>query len=360
MISITNKILRKKNQKSTNLNDVGLNDYFDSPVPILSDNNVDFVCNEIDDSYDYFIEYGLGSSTLYFIDKFSNYKLKIISVENSIDWFSNTIKYLKAKFTVKNSITKIIYFKIEEIYRFTRALDVENLAIPFALSRRKKWKEALLLGPLYRFSPKSNSKFSGIIPFWPLSRLLLRIFTFPLYLFFQHLRPARGEFKCGVGNISIVCRNVPPTMKDQYGESPSKNEYIDAGLIELREALKRTDQIVKAAFFIDGGPRAEIVRAILKMEDECSNLYPTIFLCEAHRAYYNEIVSQRPSGIFLAGSNLTINGQEVQGDPGMYDGAIMTYWFGKNSITKEELAKKEVWFYQKKSAKETGIANVSI
>lgn len=187
----------KKIAKSTQPYKVGLDDYFSRPVPILSENNVDFICKNIDDSYDYFIEYGLGSSTLYFLDKFRNYNLTFISVENTINWFAAVIKYLEAKFDFLDPINKVTYFEIKEIYSFAKKLNTENPSVPHSLSRRKRWKEALLLGPLYRFSPQANSRFSGIIPFWQLSRLPMMVFSFIIYSFFPRFRPARGEFRGG-------------------------------------------------------------------------------------------------------------------------------------------------------------------
>ena len=336
-----------KKQLSTNPNKVGLDNYFNNPVPLLSHDNVAFLCNRMDNSYDYFIEYGLGSSTLYFLDKFRTFRLSFISVENNIRWFNTVIEYLKHKFTVSNSQKEIDYFTLTEIYRFASQLDRENPLVPSHVSRRNRWKEALLLGPLFRFSPRSNSRVSGVVPFWPLSRWPMFMISALLYLYFPRFRPARGEFRGKIEDISLVLRNVGPAMKDQYYESPSGKEYIDAGLLELRNGLQKKGKMVKAAFLIDGGPRAAIVRTILNMEETYSHFYPTIFLCEAHRAYYNEVMSNRPSGIFLSGSNVTINGLEVQGAPGIHDIETMNYWFGKNYVTKEQLAEKEVWFYER-------------
>jgi hypothetical protein len=333
------------NNQSSNLYESDLNEYFRNSTPFLSDNNVEFICKEIDESYDYFIEYGLGSSTLYFIEKFKHHNLTLISVENTFPWFCKVVKYLKDKFVVNDVFEKVNPFSISEILQFLSQLEIANPEVPVKLSRRISWKENLLLGEFRRLLPDSPSKFSGLIPFWSFFRPFFIILNFVVYIFFRRFRPQRALFTGRVDSIKLVLRNVPPSMKDQYGESPSKDEYINAGLIELQQELKK-QKIVKAAFFIDGGPRAEITRKILELENQFSNFYPTIFLCEAHRAYYNEVMNKRPTGKFLPGSNLTLNGEVVQGDPGKHDEETSMFWFGQKNITKEELSKKEVWYYK--------------
>jgi len=337
----------KKISQSTTPIEVGLDEYFKNAVPILSENNVEIICKEIDESYDYFIEYGLGSSTLFFINKFKKYNLTLISVENSFNWFTTVVKYLNKLFCVIDFVKEVSYYKMKEIIKFSKQLNIENLAIPQKFSRRMDWKANLLLGRFKKFNPRSNSKYRGIIPFWRYAKYILIGIRLITLAFNPKIRPTRSLCKGRIKNIFFIFRNVPPEMKDQYGESPSREEYIEAGLIEIREALQK-QKIVKSCFFIDGGPRAVITRTILEMEKEYPNFYPTIFLCEAYRAFYNEVTVQRLSGKYLIGSNLTINGQEVYSEPKkLMDKDYAKLWFGNENITKEELAQKEVWFYKK-------------
>jgi hypothetical protein len=336
----------KKVIKSTKPFEVGIENYFSNSVPILSDNNVQIICKEIDNTYDYFIEYGLGSSTLYFINFFQNKNINIISIENDFIWFNSVINHLLSKYKVDNILQKNYPFTIYQIIKFILKLKKKNKKIPNELSRRFVWKEVLLYGKFKRFSPNSKSEFSLHPFFWSIIKWPLILLKFAHYSLFRKKRPTLSEFRCKYNNIKILLKNVPPKLKDQFGESPSMEEYINAGLIEIKDQLSN-NQNVKAAFIIDGGPRGEILDAIFNLEDEFNNFYPTVILCEAHRVFYNPIIDKRPSGKFIKGSNLTINKQPVYTKQKIKNEFIAKYWYGKNNISVEELSKKEIWFYKR-------------
>jgi len=336
----------KKRKKSTKPFEVGMENYFSSPVPILSDNNVKMICDEIDNTYKYLVEYGLGSSTLYFIDSFQKKKINIISIENDFTWFSSVISNFLKKQKV-DKISQMNYpFTIYQIIRFILKLKKKNNKIPEELSRRFDWKEVLLYGKFKKFSPNSKSKFSLHPFYWKIIKWPLILFKFAHYCIFRKKRPTLSEFSCEYNNTKIFFKNIPPKLKDQFGESPSMRKYINAGLIEIKSQLS-TNQDVKAAFIIDGGPRGEILNEIFNLEEKYSNFYPTVFLCEAHRVFYNSIINKRPSGEFIKGSNITINKQPVYTKPKMKNELISKYWYGKNNITVEELSEKEIWFYKR-------------
>ena len=134
-------------------------------------------------------------------------------------------------------------------------------------------------------------------------------------------------------------------VKDQYGEAPFKQKYIDAGLAPVKRALSDGTSDVRAAFLIDGGPRGEIVHAILDLEDAYPDFLPSIFLFEAQRLFYEPATSRRGSGQFLAGTNRMLNGEIVYSVDTKRENAKATYWFGKEGMAADEMSAKEAWYY---------------
>ena len=165
-----------------------------------------------------------------------------------------------------------------------------------------------------------------------------------LYRLKENSRPRDGYYSITIGDsIQFLAFLRSEFMKDQYGESPIKKDYIDAALDSIRRKLPLVRKIT-AAFLIDGGPRGDIVNSILDLEDKYSDFCPTIFLCEAHRSYYADSISRRPSGVFIKGSNRTLNGEPVYIKDVIGMKAEFTY--GKAKASPDELAEREVWFYQ--------------
>jgi hypothetical protein len=160
------------------------------------------------------------------------------------------------------------------------------------------------------------------------------------------MRPRYGELNCKYNEMKIILKNIPPSLKDQFGESPMMEDYINAGLNEIERELK-SNKTVKAAFFIDGGPRGNIIDAIFQLEDLYKSFYPTVILCEAHRKFYSSTLKKRSNGRFVKGSNITINHQQVYDEPKL-DDKVSEFWYGKKYISIAELSEKEIWYYKKK------------
>ena len=93
---------------------------------------------------------------------------------------------------------------------------------------------------------------------------------------------------------------VTEMLNDQYGESPVKQDYIDAGLRwPVIEKLKNDKQPLKVAFIVDGGPIKHIIDKILNLENEYKHFYPTILVHDGHRSNYTPTFLRRPQGIFV-------------------------------------------------------------
>jgi hypothetical protein len=94
-----------------------------------------------------------------------------------------------------------------------------------------------------------------------------------LYRLKKSSRPRDGCYSVKIENsIQFLAFLRSEFMKDQYGESPIKKEYIDAALDPIRRRLS-LDKTTAAVFLIDGGPRGDIVNSILDLQDIYSNFF---------------------------------------------------------------------------------------
>ena len=183
--------------------------------------------------------------------------------------------------------------------------------------------------------PKAKRIFGG----WFNSKIFL-------YKLRSKSRPMDGEYSVTLNdaiNLLLVLRSE--FIKDQYGESPNKDEYIAAALAPIRRTIASGKKL-SAVFVIDGGPRGDILDAIFELEDENSNFFPTIFLCDANRSIYTGSIGCRPDGKFLKGSNKTLNGERLYKD--QYSGSKAKFFYNADKVTLSRLLEKEVWFYQRK------------
>lgn len=127
------------------------------------------------------------------------------------------------------------------------------------------------------------------------------------YRFAPSVRPQEGVICWSVGGmvVRIALSSVPGS--DQYGESPFVRRGIDCGAGPVEAALS-TGSNLKVAVLIDGGPRAHILSRFLELEDQYEGLNLTVFLCDAYRPYFKEVVGRRPNGRYLVGSETTLDG----------------------------------------------------
>jgi hypothetical protein len=318
-----------------------LQEYFTKPCPVLSDNNSQLVLTEIGGGYDFVVEYGMGASTLYFLSEALKHKTVMISVENNFDWFRVCVDQIKeqAPLQEQNSFSKP--WSLGEIRSFTNS--DSQAPIPQELRRFPRWKDSLSLGPFFRFAPNSKSRLSGKLgPLWPIAKPFLKTLATAQYLFAPQNRPHRAEWRGTSDQLELILRNVGPSLKDQYGESPNKAEYIESGLKEIRGELEKGNS-VSALFIVDGGPRHYVVEEILKLEEKFNNFKPSIFLCDAARIFYDPILVKRPTGRFFAGTNRTLKGKPVSNDT---SGPHTYFWTG-GPKTGLEIAQREVWFYKR-------------
>ncbi len=320
-----------------------LETYFTDPCPVLSDNNVHLILDEIQKGYDWVVEYGMGASTLYILQNLRETKINLVSVENNIDWFDICVDQVQRKTDLKEILRKREPWTLRQIAAFVNGQS--QCDIPQDLSRFHRWKESLSLGPFFRLSPESKSRFSGKLgPLWSFAKPVLKLLAHGYYLISAKSRPCNAEWIGKNEHQSLTLRNVGPSIKDQYGEAPNMKDYINAGLEDALIAITQ-GKAVSALVIIDGGPRHKIVEEVLNLENQYPNFKPTIILCDASRVFYYPVLEKRPSGRFVAGSGLTLKGGPVAND---VSGDMAKFWVGGDKSA-QELAQQEVWIYRSAS-----------
>lgn len=307
-----------------------IRNYFTDPCPVLSDNTSQIILEEIAAGYDWVVEYGLGASTLFFLNALYGQKTTMISVENNIDWFNLCVTQIASQTDLKQTSASQTPWSLNEIYSFVSAKP-KTLDAPEDQKRLARWQAAMTLGP-----------FAKIGACAPMLKPFLSGLAKIAYTISPNSRPQNAEWIAKKESFSLILRNVPPTIKDQLGEAPNSINYINAGLKDIRTALEN-GKTVKAAFIIDGGPRHVIIEHILALEEQYPNFQPTIILCDAHRRFYAPTLAKRPNGRFIAGTNRTLKGAAVASD---VTGDISEFWVG-NAKTADELAQQEIWVYKK-------------
>ncbi|UCE51509.1 MAG: hypothetical protein JSV31_19920 [Desulfobacterales bacterium] len=293
------------------------------PVPSISGNITTYITEKLkEENYEFILEYGSGNSTRFFITKLLEFgkKCTFISVEYEKQWFIELSRIIRSDFKsikVSNEKFELKQWDYEKCKRFFYMKNATSLDVPNDLKRFPKAKR--LFGGLF------NSK----------------MFLYKLRI---KNRPVDGHYKVTLNdsiNLWLILRSE--FMKDQYGESPIKNEYIGAALVPLKHIIPSQKELA-AAFIIDGGPRSDILDAIFELEDGNGNFFPTVFLCDANRSIYSKSIRRRPSGRFLKGSNRTLNNEPLYNN--QYSNRKTKFFHNKNKVSLSELLDKEVWFYQ--------------
>jgi len=91
-------------------------------------------------------------------------------------------------------------------------------------------------------------------------------------------------------------------MKDQYGESPFRNEYANCW-------QPYVDDSKTILFIIDGGPRHYIANEITKFHAEHPEMQIIIALLDAHRPEYDEVLERYTAAKYFKGSVELVDGR---------------------------------------------------
>jgi hypothetical protein len=294
------------------------------PYPTISDNITLLIDNKINElNFDYFIEYGAGNSTRYFLNKMCNAQKKItyISMEYNYNWFLHTVEAIKSDFikeNIKSNSLKLTPWSYGKCKKYFEGKNLDRLSIPENLKRLPKGRKKMM--------GKHNSKML-------------------IYRFSKYCRPHDGVFYANIADtLTLYFYLKRDFMKDQYGESPIKNEYISTPF-EIFSKNLHLGEKVTAIFIIDGGPRSDILERILNMEEKYDNFFPVIYLCDANKNIYSQQVKRRPQGVYYEGTNKTLDKRVLYEHNAKASAEKMKFWYGREDVAINELIEKEVWHY---------------
>jgi len=270
-------------------------------VPMLSKKNVNFIEKTINlKNIDTIIEYGSGSSTLYFIKKLKNKKINFISVENAKFWFYDNIKNITKNFNPKNCTLHKYFWNKKDYKKFYETKNEPFTKIIQGKSKIKKIKQQVKLGPFYIFEKDGNSKYSGKLSFlMPIIRPMF-FFLNSLLQKFNKFNNEKSEWKCQIDQLEFTYKLISPSCKDQFAESPNREDYVYSGLEILKNDQKNKNVLV----MIDGGPRHYIVDQIISKKYN-HNIHICLF--DAHRPEY-EYIFNKYKGTFFDGEEELVDG----------------------------------------------------
>lgn len=308
--------------------------------PFMSDSTADlFVSTILEDDYDVVVEYGSGGSTIYYLEHLlaARYTGTFVSVEFDSNWYEEVVTRVRQTFSstgLDNEVMNRLPWSDAKIDRYL-SLDRDHAQPrwdhPESLRRLEAHGRSVLRSQLGGASGVPGC---------------------PKFLF-TPARPSDAVYHATIGSsLSFLYLLKHEFFKDQYGESPIKHEYISAGLRwPVEERLKSESRILRAAFIIDGGPRGEIVDAILDLENTYAHFLPTIFLLEGSRCNFHSATHRRVTGRFVAGSNNTPLTQlpvyENETPPALFNEVDNLVIFGKADMSWQEKAARELWFYKR-------------
>lgn len=242
-------------------------------VPAMSRTATNYISNYLqkelrsgDENHQYIVEYGSGASTHYFIGILSRHSLRpnYYCVERSIQWFD---------FFVSQTNAQLISQKQWGLWRYLRFIFLPHPP-PYGLPSE------------CRRLPKQK---------W---RMLLAL---PKYIISQRRKRAFGELVFGArqNEIELKIFYSYEGFKDQFGESPNKEIYIKTPLMPIEDALKSGAHI-ELISIVDGGPRRDIVKYLLELSNTYINLKLDLFLLEAGRGWYADLINRYTEGKFVA------------------------------------------------------------
>ena len=304
--------------------------FLDNFVPVLSEKNVYKVEKIIaKNNIDTIIEYGSGSSTIYFLNKYKSRKIKLISIENTKFWFYRNIYTIKKLFEYGNENLKKNYWSDKDYKYFYSKAHSPYTPIIEGNSRIENWKRIMKLTPLiefrfvrsiiYRTGMNIKNPFTGkfkiLIPIFILLNKILR--KIPKF------KNENSQWTITIKDCQFIYNLISPSIKDQFGESPNREEYTISGINSLG---KQNNNIL---VMIDGGPRHFIVDKLIHLLKD-KNLHICLF--DAYRPEYKKILNKYP-GQFYEGNDNLINKSALY-DMGTQD-----------EVRKRFILEHELWYY---------------
>ena len=247
-----------------------------------------------------------------------------ISLENTRSWFEKNKTQIRSSFSLNNQSERISLWSRSDYNTFYKSALNPWTPIIDGSSRYNRWKRYMEVGPFYRFEKDSNSRFNNIIP--PKIYSLFRPFIVSLVgglRNFGILCHKRIEWIASISNkLTFKYYLVEPSMKDQFGESPNRDEYLNAGLKNIPHHSK------SVLVMVDAGPRHYITEKILSIDNATYKINLCLF--DAHRPEYSQVLNKF-SGTFRKGNTCLYDGSDF------YNNVI------PDKLTRESILEKELW-----------------
>jgi len=321
-------------ENKTKFHEKYLNVNNNEPVPGMSDNVVHFISNTIiNGDFDIIVEYGSGDSTLFFLKlaQTLNKKILFLAVDMNFKWFNQTINKIRSRYEKTLTDEKFVQIPWSD-KKIEQFLNVNN-------NSQWDYPQSLKRLPMFQNSIKTIHNKDSFIEY------------VPDYIFSDRRLKDSSYYARLTPTLSFMYFLRTEVLNDQYGESPVKWDYVDAGFkYPVFERLRNSNEKLKVAFIVDGGPRIEIINTILDTENEYDHFFPTILVHDAHRKIYDTVYQRRPEGKFMKGTNIKLNGKKLrEHEPQSLEQEPIDMWIlcGKPDISPEEIVERELWYYQR-------------
>ena len=285
-------------------------------IPVMNATAVSYITGKLvgrkDSAKEYFIfEYGSGHSTKFFVDRLvrENIAAHYVAVERDPRWYSEMLAYFPGGTSVKHR------WSFKDYLKFIKSAPQNIWDVPHECMRLAEVQRNMA-------SPQRFIKF-----------LLARnSFWFD------------AVYRTQLGCLDFSYCYIFESFKDQYGESPHKSRYIGIPLEGLHRALK-AGTACHAAVMIDGGPRADIDKEMFSLIDTYKHLTVDIFLLDAHRGYYQQVISSRPGGRFVAAEkNKMADGRTYLNEAGVKGKeSVCTKLMGVPNV--RDALQRELWHF---------------
>lgn len=172
-------------------------------------------------------------------------------------------------------------------------------------SRLQSWKKKIRLGPFWKIVPESNSFFSLNPKIFVIIEPLVREIVKAMRMF-GFWCDEEQYFHKKNDKVDFHYYNIPPGLKDQFGESPTRKPYATKW---MRHINKKTRQTI--LFLIDGGPRHFIVDQIFRFKKKYKLMKATVCLFDAYRPEYAKTLEKIKGGRFYASTCFDLNGKKI-------------------------------------------------
>jgi hypothetical protein len=267
--------------------------------PTLSSDNVRVILDDLEKCPpDLILEFGAGGSTLFFLERLKKY-CRYKAFENTKQWFFKLAESLEAEYGAGQS--QRVYWTSCDYKDFLAGGSKPYTPIVNGKSRYKNWQEAVQLYWFWLVAPDCHATRFPKVPraLWTILRpLLIQIISLLRTMGLARLYNATWVGRCGTADVELLL--FPPAIKDQFGESPFRDRYLNPALSSLSELAEQGGG--QAFIFIDGGPRHYLLDKIYSHAKTLAGIDVHFYLFDAQRSEYEPVLNKYPASRFCRGN----------------------------------------------------------